>query len=340
MSAAQLKTLTGEIESRLRVGPNGVDIDEDENPSMSPVLDSHGRTLAMVLRALLAVDPKHTLAPRITRRLLALRQQDGAWRTTQEDGWSLLALADYRRLQESGQGALEARTRLGGTDLLESKFARGAIREDKVFVSADTLASRGPTLSFDARGGTLYYSAELKYATSALPTKARDEGLFVTKYVRGVAPAAVSDSLAVIPKRSADAVNAGELVIVDLLFESAEPRDHVVIDDPLPAGLEALDYDLDTTSKASRDAETKDVDPKATFLGTTFRTAKARREVRDDRVVTVFDRIQPGMYRVRYLARATSIGSFIVPPTRIEAMYAPEVYGRTPASTLVVRAKQ
>jgi uncharacterized protein YfaS (alpha-2-macroglobulin family) len=45
------------------------------------------------------------------------------------------------------------------------------------------------------------------------------------------------------------------------------------------------------------------------------------------------------MYRVTYLARATSIGSFVVPPTRIEAMYEPEVYGRTAASTLTVRAK-
>jgi hypothetical protein len=51
-------------------------------------------------------------------------------------------------------------------------------------------------------------------------------------------------------------------------------------------------------------------------------------------VVTFFDKIEPGMYRVRYLARATSIGSFVVPPTRIEAMYAPEIYGRTAATAL------
>ena len=112
-----------------------------------------------------------------------------------------------------------------------------------------------------------------------------------------------------------------------------------MIDDPLPAGLEALDYDLDTTSHAGRDEEERPDAPKATFLGTTFRSAKARREVRDDRVVNYFDKTEPGMYRVRYLARATSIGSFVVPPTRIEAMYAPETYGRTAASTLVVRAK-
>lgn len=338
MSGAQVKTLTREVEQRLRVGPNGVDVDEGEDYRYGPLLESRARTLAMVLRALLAAEPKHALAPRIARRLLELRQQGGAWRTTQEDGWALLALADYRRQEESGQGALASRVLLGGSELLESKFAVGSLREDKVFVSPDALAAKGPTLAFEARGGgTLFYAAALKYATSTLPTRARDEGLFVTKYVRGVPASAVAQTLASIPKRTADAVTAGDMVVVDLLFESAEPRERVLIDDPLPAGLEALDYDLDTTSTAARPAAKED--PKATFLGTTFRSAPSRREVRDDRVVTSFDRIEPGMYRVRYLARATSIGSFVVPPTRIEAMYEPEVYGRTAASSLTVRPK-
>ncbi len=91
-------------------------------------------------------------------------------------------------------------------------------------------------------------------------------------------------------------------------------------------------------SKGSGKATAKD--PKSSWLGTTFREAKSRREVRDDRVVTTFDKIEPGMYRVHYLARATSIGSFVMPPTRIEAMYAPEVYGRTAAGMLTVKPKQ
>jgi uncharacterized protein YfaS (alpha-2-macroglobulin family) len=61
--------------------------------------------------------------------------------------------------------------------------------------------------------------------------------------------------------------------------------------------------------------------------------------VKDDRVLTFFDHIEPGMYRVHYLARATSIGTFVSPPTRVEAMYVPEVYGRTAASTLTVKPK-
>jgi hypothetical protein len=229
-----------------------------------------------------------------------------------------------------------------GALVLEKSFPKGSTQEEHVLVPAAKMAGEaGGLLAFEASGkGKLFYAAELKYETTALPAKPRDEGLFVQKYVRGIAPTALTEALASIPKSTAAAVSAGDLIVVDLLFESAEPRDQVVVDDPLPAGLEALDYDLDTTSKAKQSAENAGVDPrKAVWLGTTYRTAPSRRQVKDDRVLTFFQHIEPGMYRITYLARATSIGTFVVPPTRIEAMYAPEVYGRTAASVLAVRAK-
>jgi len=339
MSPAQVTTLAREIESRLRVGPNEVAVEEDD-ARYGAFLESEPRTLAAILRAFLAADVKHPLAPRLARRILTLRR-DGAWHNTQEDGWALLALGDYRKLREEPAGAIEVGTYLGGSELLKSLFGRGATNEEKVAVAADLLMKRSPTLAFEVRGsGTAFFSAELKYATTTLPKTPRDEGLFVQKYVRGMPAAAIARALPAIPKRTADVVDAGDLVIVDLLFETAEPRDRIVIDDPLPAGLEALDYDIDTTNKANRDAEDKVDDTKTKWLGTTFRSAPSHRVVKDDRVLTFFDHVEPGMYRVHYLARAASVGAFVVPPTRIEAMYAPEVYGRTATTTLAVRAKR
>lgn len=342
MNPTQVKKLRGEIEMRIRVGANEAEVEESEADRWEPVLESHVRTQALVLRGLLAADPRHPLASRLARRLLAMRQADSAWRTTQEDAWSLMALADYRRLQEASAGALDARTLLGSSEIMHSKFPRGSFREDKIFVSAETLMAKGPKLSFDIDEGHAFYSAQLKYATAQLPKKPLDEGLFVAKYVRGIAPSALKEALGSIPKKSANEITAGELVVVDLLFETAETRRAVVIDDPLPAGLEALDYDLDTTNASGAEAiarsESKNAQ-KPMFLGTTFRSAPSHRKVHDDRVDTFFDQIEPGMYHVRYLARATAIGSFVVPPTRIEAMYVPEIYGRTAATTLTVKPR-
>jgi alpha-2-macroglobulin len=67
-----------------------------------------------------------------------------------------------------------------------------------------------------------------------------------------------------------------------------------------------------------------------------FATASIHREHHDDRVLTFIAHLAPGLYHFRYLARATSSGSFVVPPTRVEAMYAPEIVGRTAATTLTV----
>ena len=337
-----MRTVAAEVESELRVNPDDVDIVETGDARFERLLDSRARTLAMVLRALLAVDPHHPLAARLARKLLALRAS-GSWRTTQEDAWALLALADYRRLQESGSKDFDARVTLAGRELLNSHYAVGSSREDRAAVPARELGRSGDLISFDVSGhGKLYYAAGLKFASAALPARARDEGFFVQKYVRGVAPKDVSGELARIPVKTATSVDAGDLVLVDLLFESAEPRDHVVLDDPLPAGLEALDMDIDTTSRAEAAAEAAEISAtdakQRAWLGTSYVSPNATREVRDDRVVSFFDHVEPGMYRVHYLARATSIGSFVVPPTRIEAMYAPEVYGFTAASRLDVRA--
>ena len=42
-----------------------------------------------------------------------------------------------------------------------------------------------------------------------------------------------------------------------------------------------------------------------------------------------------GVYEITYLARATTPGRFLASPSKVEEMYAPEVYGRA-ASDLVV----
>jgi len=107
-----------------------------------------------------------------------------------------------------------------------------------------------------------------------------------------------------------------------------------VIEEPLPAGLEAVDARLRTTSaQLDIDAHATELDPGASG----FQSSWYRRELRDDRVLFFVDRMPPGLYHYRYLARASSLGRFVVPPTRAEEMYQPEVFGRTGASTVEVR---
>ena len=145
----------------------------------------------------------------------------------------------------------------------------------------------------------------------------------------------------------------GDLGAYDRLLESSEARRQVVIDDPLPAGVEAVDMNLETASQSHAvsddgDASTspKRADAKVhnplalEGIGAAFQSARVHREVRDDRVLTFIENLPLGMYHFRYLGRATAVGKFVVPPTRVEAMYSPEVWGATAAASYEVVPKR
>jgi len=85
------------------------------------------------------------------------------------------------------------------------------------------------------------------------------------------------------------------------------------------------------------DAEQTD-DDDARASGRGWGEAWYHREMHDDRVLTFVEHMPAGMYHYRYLARATTVGKFLVPPTKAECMYDPGVFGRTAASELEVKA--
>ncbi len=43
-----------------------------------------------------------------------------------------------------------------------------------------------------------------------------------------------------------------------------------------------------------------------------------------------------GVYQYSYVARATTPGSYVVPPAKAEEMYSPEVFGRSATDRVIV----
>ena len=60
-------------------------------------------------------------------------------------------------------------------------------------------------------------------------------------------------------------------------------------------------------------------------------------ERHDDRVVAFATRLGSGRHDFTYLVRATTAGTFTAAGARMEAIYAPELAGRSAAATIVVR---
>ena len=338
------KELARQLEASLHVNGDRALVVNDAGDDYYELFDSETRTQALVLRAL-AARGKHPLLTPLARGLIGSRKQ-GKFRTTQEGAWALLALDDYRRVAEVETPSFDAKLSLGGEQLGARTFGIGQPLSQRFDTSIRHLFQNGKhTLLFEKQGsGTLFYEARLRYARRVLPKEPLDAGFFVEKSLHSVSPEAVSKGGPGAPPGVARELLAGELVLVDLTLVTPAPRQYVVLDDALPAGLEAIDPKLFTTAdwlKNSGFAEDASCDGCAGDSeqedASGYRAPYDRNEVRDDRVLFFVDHLPAGLWHYRYLARATTLGHFVLPPTRVEEMYEPEVFGRTGATEVTVK---
>jgi len=153
-------------------------------------------------------------------------------------------------------------------------------------------------------------------------TEAKEEGLTVVKAVEPVeGPPDKEGSYAI-----------GRLYKVTLSLATSQARNFIMVDDPLPAGLEAVNSSLQTTAVNLEQLVRQSDDSR----GWTFNPF-THQEAYDDRVLLFADFLPAGVYSYSYLVRATSFGTFTAPGTHAEAMYEPEVFGQTPSSVCVVK---
>jgi uncharacterized protein YfaS (alpha-2-macroglobulin family) len=338
--AAIADELTRELEATITLHGNAAQVAEPARDLLDEVFDSEARTEAMVLWSLLSKNPAHALAEPLARGLIE-RRQAGHWRSTQETAYALLALDAYRRTHEPEPPHFDASVSIGTRSLLAASFESASTEPRGRSIGMTELRQLSGNLLFEKQGqGTLYYEARLAYAPRELPAEPLERGFSLQKSWRRVDADALERALArpFDPSARQATFSGADLVLVELVVGAPSRRHFVVIDDPLPAGFEAVDASLATTSPGLDLSREPAQDPGADESSSSgFRSSWFRRELRDDRVVFFVDEMPAGLYRYRYLARATSLGSFVVPPTRVEEMYQPEVFGRTAASAVEVR---
>ncbi len=173
MPKSQTATLASEITARLRVDADTA-YAEEQGTLYAPLLDSPARTTALALRALLAVDPKHPLAARLAKGLLSQRRS-GAWESTQENAWALVALDAYRKNQEGDRPDFDVSVFLGSSRIGEESFHDRSLKDDRFTLVPSKVRTLGGPLTFAMNGtGKLFYSAELKYEIADLPKKPVD----------------------------------------------------------------------------------------------------------------------------------------------------------------------
>nr|MCU0254497.1 alpha-2-macroglobulin [Acidobacteriota bacterium] len=311
---------------------------DSDRASFAAAWSSDVTTTAIVLLLLEARAPEHPLAPMLARWLAGQRQPNGGYRTTQESGWTLLALADLAATRERTVPDFAARVALGGAELATAEFRGRSLELTRRAVPMPELARAGRSapLVFSRQGsGTLYYGARLTYLPERPPTAALDRGLIVQRWLSPFGATGQARSF-----------GAGALVTLTVRVATPQERRFVAVDVPVPAGFEAVDASLATASRSAR-LPAPGWEDEAPLLEEGLDgglpawaygdyTPFARRELRDDRVLAFADQLPPGVWEARFVLRATTPGTFLFPPATASEMYRPETFGRDGALEVTV----
>jgi uncharacterized protein YfaS (alpha-2-macroglobulin family) len=281
-------------------------------------LSSPTTTQAQALRLFVVQKSKPELLDRLLQSLLNLRR-NGTWQTSYDNAEALMALVDYSRTIPTPPN-FAASVQLAGKTLGSTRFVGYQNPSLEIQQSSQTLPKGRHDLMLNKSGrGTLHYLVAYHYR---LPGNqpGRFNGLRVTRDIRPVNGEKALRKIGLYAKAEPLTVPAGQVFDIGLEVISDRPVEQVVITDPLPAGFEAVDESFQTATAALQPQNT-DFDFKTIYR---------------DRIVAFSDRLQPGVYQLHYLVRSVTPGTFLWPGAEAHLQYAPEEFGRSADSTLIV----
>ncbi len=278
-------------------------------------------------QAVIALRRLRPASPRLAVLLRDLARSTDQY-STQATSYSLLALAEEMR--RFSPTASDARVLLDGREVGSPVELAGGRRFE---IPLAEIAGKDATL-------TLVSSADLAIGFSVRATWRRPS-------TEASSPAFCGDRSPAIYRAYTDAkggpvdlaaVHPGDVLRVALLARKPDDIEsarfgYLAITDRLPAGFEPVQQDLATVAAQP---DVGGAHPFAAWLRSSDERASFL-ELHDDRVNVYFDTARGDDVIATYLVRATTPGTFAIPPATAELMYEPESLGATEPQRVVVR---
>ena len=244
--------------------------------------------------------------PRILRGALG-RQINGRWSTTTANAWGILALERYAEIFEAEPVS----------GLTAASF--GPLEEEVAWQNAEEShyidfgwAEELETLSVTHEGAGAPWA--LIQSRAALPLKETLSSGY--DIVRTVTP---------VEQQLEGQWTKGDVLRISLAIDAQADMTWVVVDEPIPAGATILGSGLGGDSRFLTQEE-----------GGSGRAWLAFEERRFDVFRAYYRYVPKGSFSVDYTIRLNNPGVFQLPTTRVEAMYAPEMFGELPNAPLEV----
>lgn len=328
----QADTLLSDLQSTALRSATGVHWEMDE-PGWTN-MTSNLTNSAIVVYTLAQLEPASTLLPDAVNYLMAHRQANGAWGSTYESAWVMLAMTQVML----GTGELAGDFAFGASlneISIASGQAGGATQLNPVTASLplSSLFADAPnalTIQREADSGRLYYTAALQVFRPVADVQPLERGISVTRqYYPAGADLRTAEPIS--------SVEVGEAVTVRLTLVLPSDAYYLAVEDYIPAGAEILNTQLKTTQLGEYGEPGPLYDPRDPFGSGWGWWMFSPARVYDDHIAFTAEYLPAGTYELTYTLVILQAGEFQVLPARAWLFYFPEVQGTTAGMVFEIR---
>ena len=301
----RLKDALSQLRARLNFQGTVMTFSTERNDALWWLMVSADVNANRALVAVLADPEWREDVGRLVRGTLS-RQKRGTWGTTVANAWGVVAMNRFSQAFEKTPAAGTVDVRIAGVSTPIQVLPK---RQQRDF---DWPAGREAfSLSHSGRGAPW----AIVQSRAALPLKAPISTGYAIR--RGVTPVEQKDKAG---------YSRGDVYRVTLEIDAQTDMTWVVIDDPIPSGAAILGSGL------GRDAGSLTAGEKRTGWAW-----PAFVERTDEAYRAYYEFVPKGKFALEYTVRLNNPGRFDLPATRVEALYAPEMFGETPNASVQVK---
>ena len=239
---------------------------------------------------------------------VSLRQRRGHWDTTPANAWGTVAARKF--------AAVYPATAIGGTTSL--------------FLSGRTITKAWP-LTVDLRQASFTLPAT---QSPLVLRQSGGAGPWASVSVRAAVPLTqplsagyrLTRAVTVVRARNPGRLTRGDVMRVTLTVDASAERNWVVVSDPVPPGATVIGANGGQSAMLGEDGEGEGVQPSYIERGR-------------DAWRGYFAWVPRGRFVASYTMRLNGAGRFALPPSRVEAMYSPDIRAAVPIGRVEVGLK-
>jgi hypothetical protein len=302
------------LRARLTYGGTTLRFSTEESDFWWWLMDSADANAARLILAVLDDPAWQEELPRMVVGSLS-RQKRGAWLTTTANLWGSLALDKFAAKFES--------QRIIGTTVAAIELPAPAAAASSARVADWGMQPAGGRLAlpWPPGSGTLTVAQQgsgkpwlTVQSLAAIPLKAP----LAAGY-------SIARSVSAVEQKDKARWSRGDIVRVRLEIDAQADMTWVVVSDPVPGGATLLGSGLGRDSALATRTEKRAGSAWVAFEERSFEAYRG-----------YYEYLPRGKHVVEYSMRLNNPGKFALPPTRVEAMYAPESFGEAPNASIEV----